>query len=401
MSRLNVVMFMDLERKIDLIKQVGEEIITEEELRELLQTKEHPIAYDGFEPSGIAHMPFGVFRAINLEDMLEAGVRFKLLLADWHAWLNNKMGGDLEKIKKVGEYFIEVWRAIGVDLKNVEVVWGSDLVENKKYWMRTLRVAKNTTLNRAQRALTIMGRKKGELQEVSQFFYAPMQVSDIYQLDVDICQLGLDQRRANILAREIADKIISGSAPVTVKSGSMKLLMKQKVGIASEMYLKFWKPVCVHHHMLMGLKGPKTAEGFEENQSLDVQISSKMSKSKPETCIYVHDSPEQIKEKLKGAYCPEKIVINNPVLDYAKHIIFRKMKSFEIERPAKFGGNLEIESYEGLEKIFSEGKLHPLDLKNAVAEALAEIMKPIRDHFEKNRKAKELYEIVKQQNITR
>ncbi len=392
---------MDIERKMDLIKQVGEEIITEEELRELLQTKEHPVAYDGFEPSGVAHMPFGVFRAINLEDMLEAGVRFKLLLADWHAWLNNKMGGDLDKIKKVGEYFIEVWRAIGVDLKNVEVVWGSDLVENKEYWMRVLKVAKLTTLNRAQRALTIMGRKKGELQEVSQFFYAPMQVSDIYQLDVDICQLGLDQRRANILAREISEKIILSSVPIAVKSGNMNMLMKQKVVSVSEMNLKFWKPVCVHHHMLMGLKGPKTAEGFEENQSLDVQISSKMSKSKPETCIYVHDFPEEIKEKLKGAYCPEKVLINNPVLDYAKHIVFRKMKVLKIERPAKFGGNLEIENHHELEKIFSEGKLHPLDLKNSVAYALAEIMKPIREHFEKDKRAKELYEIVKQQNITR
>lgn len=392
---------MDIERKMDLIKKVGEEIITEEELRALLETKEHPIAYDGFEPSGIAHMPFGVFRALNLEDMMKAGVRFKLLLADWHAWLNNKMGGDLEKIHKVGEYFIEVWKAGGVDLKKVEIDWGSDLVENKEYWMRVLKVAKNTTLNRAQRALTIMGRKKGEIQEVSQFFYAPMQISDIYQLDADICQLGLDQRRANILAREIAEKISSGSAPVVVKSGNMNMLMKQKISAATEMNLKFWKPVCVHHHMLMGLKGPKTPEGFEENQSLDVQISSKMSKSKPETCIYVHDSPEEIKEKLKGAYCPEKVLINNPVLDYAKHIVFRKMKVLKIERPAKFGGNLEIGSYHELEKIFSEGKLHPLDLKNSVADALAEIMKLVREHFEKDKKARELYEIVKQQNVTR
>jgi tyrosyl-tRNA synthetase len=45
--------YMDIETKIDLVKQVGEEIITEEELREIFQTKDHPIAYDGFEPSAI------------------------------------------------------------------------------------------------------------------------------------------------------------------------------------------------------------------------------------------------------------------------------------------------------------------------------------------------------------
>ncbi|MEM1676965.1 MAG: tyrosine--tRNA ligase, partial [Nitrososphaerota archaeon] len=105
---------MDVETKLELItRPPTEEVITIEELRELLETVEHPVAYDGFEPSGLAHLPFGVLRAIKLEDMLEAGCRFKLLLADWHAMINNKMGGDLNKIRKVGEYFIEVWKAAG------------------------------------------------------------------------------------------------------------------------------------------------------------------------------------------------------------------------------------------------------------------------------------------------
>ncbi|MBI4154445.1 tyrosine--tRNA ligase, partial [Candidatus Woesearchaeota archaeon] len=93
---------MNVEKRLALIKQVGEEIVTEEELRQLLETKTHPVAYDGFEPSGLAHLPFAVYRTINLEDMLKAGVHFKLYLADWFAWINNKMGGDLEAIRKVG-----------------------------------------------------------------------------------------------------------------------------------------------------------------------------------------------------------------------------------------------------------------------------------------------------------
>ena len=43
---------MDIETRLQLIRSVGEEIVTEQELRELLETKEHPVAYDGFEPSG-------------------------------------------------------------------------------------------------------------------------------------------------------------------------------------------------------------------------------------------------------------------------------------------------------------------------------------------------------------
>jgi tyrosyl-tRNA synthetase len=48
-----------------------------------------------------------------------------------------------------------------------------------------------------------MGRKEGELQEAAQLLYPGMQVADIFTLGAKICQLGLDQRRANILAREL------------------------------------------------------------------------------------------------------------------------------------------------------------------------------------------------------
>jgi len=362
---------VDIETKIQLIKEVGEEIITEKELRELFQTNNNPIAYDGFEPSGMAHLPFGVYRAMNINSLIKAGVKFKLYIADWFAWINNKMGGDLEKIKIVGNYFIEVWKAAGVDMRNVEIIWNSDVVKDHEYWKKVILIAKNTTVNRAERCLTIMGRKKGEMKETAQFFYPMMQTADIFHLKADICQLGLDQRRANMLAREIGPK------------------------------LGWWKPVVVSHHMLMGLEGVKTPEGYDENKKMDVEISSKMSKSKPESCIYVHDSKEEIKRKINRAFCPEKIVENNPILDYSKHIIFRKFKTMKIERPSKFGGDIEVERYEELEKLYREGKIHPLDLKNAVSNYLNEVIKPIREHFEKDKKAKELFEIVKNTKITR
>ncbi|MEM5797704.1 MAG: tyrosine--tRNA ligase [Candidatus Aenigmatarchaeota archaeon] len=363
---------MDIETRLELIKSVGEEIITEQELRELLETKLHPIAYDGFEPSGLAHLPFGVFRPLLLKDLLKAGVHFKLWLADSFAWINNKMGGNLEKIRKVGEYFIEVWKAAGIkEGKNVQFLWATDAFSDKEYWKKVILIAKNTTIHRATRALTIMGRKEGELQEVAQYFYPMMQVADIFYLNADICQLGLDQRRANMLARDIAEK------------------------------LKWKKPVVVSHHMLMGLEGAKQPEGYEENKQLDIEISSKMSKSKPQTAIFVHDSPEELKKKINSAFCPEKVVEGNPVLEYSKYLIFKKFKSMKIERDKKFGGDIELYSYQELENTFREGKLHPVDLKNAVVVYLNRMIEPIREHFEKNRKAKQLYEFVKNQEITR
>jgi tyrosyl-tRNA synthetase len=362
---------LDVETRLAHIKRVGEEIITERELRALLEANPHPVAYDGFEPSGLAHLPFGVLRPILVDDMLKAGVRMRLWVADWFAWVNNKMGGDLAKIQEVGRYFVEVWKTAGVDMSKVEVLWTSDAASNDEYWKKVVTVAQNSTLARAQRALTIAGRTTKETIQTAQLFYPMMQVADIFWLDVDICQLGLDQRRANILAREIADK------------------------------LRWKKPVAVHHHMLIGLQGKKEPEGYDENGAVDSEIASKMSKSKPETSIFVHDSSEEIAKKVNSAYCPPKVVEGNALMEYSKYIIFRKQKSMTVERPQKYGGTVEFTSYEDLASAYAEGTLHPADLKMGVSRSLDKIISPIREHFEKDPSAHRLYEAVKSAEKTR
>ncbi len=362
---------MDLEGRLEHIRRVGEEIITERELRTLLETKDHPTAYDGFEPSGLAHLPFGVLRPILVDDMQKAGVRMKLWIADWFAWVNNKMGGDLAKIQEVGRYFVEVWKAAGVDMSKVEVLWTSEAVKQEEYWKKVITVAQNSTLARAQRALTIAGRTTKESVHTAQLFYPMMQVADIFWLDVDICQLGVDQRRANILAREIADR------------------------------MKWKKPVAVHHHMLIGLQGRKEPEGFDENGAMDAEISSKMSKSRPETSIFVHDTLEQIMKKVNSAYCPPRVLEGNALIEYSRYIIFRRRKSLSIERPEKYGGNTEFFSAEELEKAYLAGSLHPADLKLGVGVALDSMIAPIRQHFEKDPQARRLYEKVRAAETTR
>lgn len=345
---------MKVSDRFELIREVGEEIVTEGELEEILEEKEHPVAYDGFEPSGLAHIAFGVYRATNLKKMIKAGVRFKLLLADWYAWINDKMGGDLEKIRKVGEYFEEVWKAAGVPMEEVEVLRSSEIMD-QDYWKTVLKIAKNHTLNRAQRSLTIAGREGAGENPVAWVFYPSMQVADIFNLDVDICQLGMDQRKANMLARDVAEK------------------------------LDREKPVTVSHHILMGLQD---GEG-------------KMSKSKPSSSIYVHDSREEIREKVEDAYCPMEQVENNPVLDYTKHIAFQNFDSFKVEREDEYGGDVVFDSYSELERAYREGELHPLDLKKSLARYLDELIEPIRNHFEEDEKARKLYEFVRKQEVTR
>jgi tyrosyl-tRNA synthetase len=251
---------MDIENKLDLLTQPPiEEVITRDELRELLQTKKHLVAYDGFEPSGIAHIATGLLKTIILQRYIKAGVKYKMFIADWHAWINGKMGGDLEKIKQVGKYFQEMWGSLGVDPKKVEYIWASELVSDSSYWEKVIKIAKTTTVNRAKRCMPIMGRTADEIQYTAAFFYPMMQAADIFHLGIDICQLGMDQRNANILGREVGPK------------------------------LGWWKPVACHHHMIMGLSGP---------EKMGIEFSSKMSKSKPMSCIYVHDSPDLIKKKI-------------------------------------------------------------------------------------------------------
>lgn len=360
---------MDIEKRLDLLTRTPiEEVITREELKNLLETKTHPIAYDGFEPSGMAHIGSGVNKALLVKRYVEAGVDYKLLLADWHGWINNKMSGDLEALQKVGSYFENVFKHLGVDTKHVKTVWASDLASDRSYWERVIKIAKATTVARANRCVTIMGRKEGELKETSQYFYPMMQCADIFHMGVDICQLGIDQRKVNMLAREVGPK------------------------------LGWDKPVVCSHHMLMGLQGPTKMGGYVKDEKIDTEISSKMSKSKPNTCIYVHDSLEQIQAKLRGAFCPEKQSEKNPVMEIAKYLILEWFGEFKIERPSKFGGDADFTSYGELATEFNAGKIHPLDLKNAVAVSMDKIIKPCREYFEKH---PEELKVFKKQKITR
>lgn len=357
---------MDVQTKVDLIRDFAEEVVTEDELRRLFETKAHPVAYDGFEPSGIAPIHFGLLRATNLKRMIKAGIHFKLYLADYFALINNKLGGDLETIRLAGKYFIEVWKASGIDLDKVEIVWAKDIMDGLDYWEKTLRIGKETTLNRTMKALTILGRKEGDAISTAQLFYPSMQVTDIFHMDVDICQLGMDQRRANMLARDVAEK------------------------------LKWKKPVVAHHHIILGLQGLQ--KKATEDETI---IASKMSKSDPRTCIYMHDTLEELQKKIAGAYCPPQQEEGNPLLEYFKWIIFKEVPSVTIERPAKYGGTISFHAYGELRDAYVGGRLHPQDLKSAVTLELDKLIAPARAHFVKNKKAKELYDELKNSKATR
>jgi tyrosyl-tRNA synthetase len=360
-------MSLSIDEKVELLKEVGEEIIEIEELRELLKWKEEHgeiiIAYDGFEPSGNIHIAQGLLRAINVNKITKCGIKFIFLIADWHAAANQKFGGDLKVIRKVGDFFKELWEVCGMDLDNVEFKYASELVKDPEYWEMVLKVGINNTLNRIIRCTQIMGRKESDSLSASQILYPLMQAADIFYLDVDICQLGLDQRKVNMLAREVSDLF---NRP---------------------------KPIAIHHHMLMGLLPPSDSDVKGADRSIEL----KMSKSNPDSAIFMLDSPEDVKRKINKAYCPPAEVSDNPILEYCQYIIFELVDRFDIDRPEKYGGNVQYSSYKELEKEYKEDKLSPPDLKPAVAKYINQFLEPIRDHFQKDDKAKQLYDFVKKE----
>lgn len=359
---------MDTDSKVKLIKEVGEEIIQEEELKKLLEEGKDLVAYDGFEPSGQIHIAQGLLRAINVNKMTRAGFTFKMWVADWHAMANNKMGGDLEKIQVVGKYFIEVWKACGMDLDNVEFVWASDIAKDSDYWKLVVQVGKTNALKRFVRTAEMMGRDESlDKLTGAHIIYSCMQVADIFKLGARVVQLGMDQRKLNMLAREIGPQ------------------------------LGYWKPIVVSHHMLMGLGKPPV----ETDDKTARTIEMKMSKSMPDTAIFMTDTTEDIKRKMNKAWCLEGEVKDNPVLEYCKYIIFEKVEKMTIKRPEKFGGDLELGSYGELESKFASKEIHPMDLKNAVAAELDTLLQPVRDHFDTNPEAKALLEKVRSYQVTR
>ena len=303
------------------------------------------------------HIGQGLVCASKILDLVKAGFHFIVFLADWHSMINNKFGGDLEKIRTVGRYYNHCFTALGVSESKAEYIWASELAEKAEYWEKVLRVAKATTTQRVLRAIPIMGRDmQSKENDAATIFYPCMQAADIFQMKLDVACAGIDQRKAHVLAREAGEKLGWG------------------------------KPVSLHTPMLVGVAGLQSVPSgsFDEDPKLNQVIAAKMSKSKPENNILIHDEPEVIAKKIQRAFCPPKVVQGNPILDYYRILVFENRESLTLNRDAKYGGDVEISSYEELEKLYAWGKVHPQDLKANMSRILSEKLEPVREYFKRN-----------------
>jgi tyrosyl-tRNA synthetase len=366
---------MEIKEKIRLIKNNTEEILGEEKLKSMMLKGEKLKHYIGFEISGKIHLGTGLMCMSKVKDFMDAGINCSIFLADYHSWINDKLGGNLERIKEIAVgYFKEGLKAslkcVGGNPDKLRFVLGSELYHNNDlYWLDVIEISKHTSLSRMTRSITIMGRKEGGSVDFAKLIYPPMQVADIFIQGIHMPHAGIDQRKAQVIARDVA----------------MKLSFSPLINSEGEQI----KPMAVHHNLILGL-GKPSKWPIKKDELKNMLSELKMSKSKPDTCIFIHDSEEEIKRKINKAFCMEKEIVYNPILDWIKHLIFPIKGEMYINRPEKFGGNLHYIDYQDLENDFKEGNIHPMDLKNSVADILIEILKPAREHFSRGKPKKML-----------
>lgn len=92
-------------------------------------------------------------KIINVNKLTSAGCRVKIWIADWFAYMNNKLGGDLKKIRVVGDYYKEIFQAAGMNIENVEFLWSSDEINARgdEYWPLVMDIACRNSLAQIKR----------------------------------------------------------------------------------------------------------------------------------------------------------------------------------------------------------------------------------------------------------
>ncbi|PSQ28240.1 tyrosine--tRNA ligase [Halobacteriales archaeon QS_9_68_17] len=320
----------------DLITRNAAEVVTEDEVEAMAEDPEGKRAYVGYEPSGVLHIGH-MLTANKLIDLQEAGFEVTVLLADVHAYLNDK--GSFEEIRETAEKMQEQFIAYGLDEERTEFVYGSAYQMDEDYELDLHALQVETTLNRAQRAMAEI--RSGETAKVSHVVYPLMQALDIEYLDVDLAIGGMDQRKVHMLARENLPE------------------------------LGYDSPTSLHTPILADL-----TEGV-----------GKMSSSTGVT-VSMENSREEIEERVNSAYCPptrdpdpddEGNERENPVLEVFRYHVFPRFEAVVVERPDEYGGGLEYEDYEALADDLESGELHPADAKSALAEYLDRLIAPGRE----------------------
>jgi len=322
---------LSAEERFELIKRNTAEIIQEDELKELLRKKKNPVVYWGTAVTGKPHIAY-FFPLRKLSDFVKAGFKVKVLLADLHGAMD---GTPWELLEKRYDYYkkaiSEILKAVGTDLNRIEFVKGSEFQLKPEYSYDILQLASKNSVRDCKKASAEVI-KKAEDPDVAGLIYPIMQTLDEQYLEVDAQFGGLDQRKILMFARENLPKI------------------------------GYERRVEIMNPMIPGL------------------IGKKMSASDPKSKIDLSDDEKLVKEKINKADFIEGDV-ENGVMYFIRYVIMAiksdNHEKFLIERPDKFGGNKEYPDYESLEKDVLNKKMHPMDVKLAVAKEISKLLNRI------------------------
>ncbi|MDP6662384.1 MAG: tyrosine--tRNA ligase [Candidatus Thalassarchaeaceae archaeon] len=311
---------------------------------------EQLVAYIGLEPSGTAHLGW-VILADTIRNMLNEDVNVIILLADWHAWVNDKFNRDMDKISLAGEYMTEVFRVLldspeeGDGPGQLRFLSASEIMDSGKYWERVLRCSKNMSLSRVRRTFSIMGRDEDSSDnDLAAFYYPALQSADIFELEVDIAWGGMDQRKAHMYMREVADR-------------------------------NGWtKATCIHTPLLSGLGG--------SGGRMD-SFDHKMSKSKPSNAILLHDDANALRRKMKKAFL-EVGNPDSPVFEIAKFVVLPRIGEIRVNPKPEYGLPSVWNDLDSFVKAVGNGEIHPFDAKMAITDGLIEVLTTLSDRFESN-----------------
>lgn len=339
---------MNIDQKLELIKRNTQEIISEEELKKLLETKKNPVVYIGTAVTGRPHIGYFVW-ALKIADFIKAGFKVKILLADLHGALDNTPWNLLEK--RFEYYSIAIpamFEAIGADLSKIKIVRGSDFQLKKDYLFDVLKMSTFCSVHDCTKAASEVV-KMGDSPKLAGLIYPIMQVLDEQYLDASVQYGGADQRKILVFARE--------NLP--------KLGYKARIEVMT--------PII-----------PGLVQG------------GKMSSSVKASKVDLIDSCEEVTAKIGSAHCEQGIAENNGVLAFLKYAVMvlkqNNGEEFIVERPEKFGGTISYKTYKEIEEDYVAKKLHPMDLKSALAKELNKLLEPIRKRFAgKEQLVKEAY----------
>ncbi|CAM0875652.1 unnamed protein product [Alopecurus aequalis] len=352
-----------LVQRLAILKSIGD-CVNEYELMLVLKKKAAPVCYVWCDPSPWMHITQGIAMAINVNKMIKAGCKVKILMTDWFARMDyrigGRVGGDLSKMQTIGLYNVEMWKATGMDLGGVEFVRLSDSISCNadEYWPLAMDIARKSNRStikswhrvRASIDTRGYGRRGPYIQRDftgAEIFHPCLQSASILFQKADLWLLGLDQRGPHMIARQYCN------------------LMEMEN-----------KPIALFHNM------PPNLLEYPERAGLD----------DPRWAIFMEDDEEDIMRKIKSAFCPPESAEDNPCLEYIKHIILPWFGKFEVVQKEENGGSKTFTSMEDLTGDYESGALHPSDVKQALVKAINMMLQPVRDHFRSSAEAKKLVE---------